>query len=562
MKIKRSNKKILPLFVSAIAILSLIVGGLAPATEAKANKIMVTDHDESGTLSIGDEFCIGEECFYIIDNSNGNIRALTKYNINAGGDTYNVQNDPDYQNLSRVESMKIQMENGYTECNWDYVYNNGDYSYSATRCYKKYDTDIVYIDLSNREDLIGTDYSTMYSTVEAEYGKDVYDCAYDYVLVGEDDVFTPYFCYDLVVNDNEIYQDPEMLSAHSGPDGKLVFPMRGNVYIATDNFYDSENNLVLTEDYRNAYLNGWGNDNYNYFTTNSSVSSYIYKYAHELSEKYDIEDVNLLTYNDVMHILTEINPYGATFADDNYLIEDDETFVWEEQVFDEDDPHGYSYWFTSILDYVPEQYNWLYSTSYWLATSWINSSNYTMYEDDYGNEGFYHSANYQFFMNTQGNLCSISGYCGPMNIPSGIRPVITMSADLFELNTFFDINGTVRWIDNSDASKKRPEKSIIHLFRNSVEIDSVEVTKDENEDLWSFTFANLLKYDSEGNEYIYTVSQDDIPLYSSDITNFNIINNYGPTNPNTLDDVTIYCILCIVAFAATASGLYLKKSRR
>ena len=565
MKIKRSNKKILPLFASVILILSIIIGIFAPTTNADSPKIIVNDNDGDGTISTGDDFCLGTECFYVIDNSNGNIRALTKYNINAGGDTYNVQNDPDYQNLSYIDAMTLQYSNGYYECNWIQTWANSSVTYSATRCYKKYDIDVVYIDVSNREDIIGTNLETLYNKVEAEYGKDVYDCEYDYIYEGQTSTFIPYFCYDFVTNDIDIHQDPEMLSAHSGPDGKLVFPMRGNIYV-TDSFYDSNNNLVLTEDYRDLYQQGINQDtDYYYYMTNTSISNYIYKYAEELSENYNIEGINLLTYNDLMHVLNDINPYNAYFADDNYLIEDDETFVWEEQIFDEDDPHGYSYWFTSILDYVPEQYDWIYSTSYWLATSWIYSHGDT-YADRFGNEGFQQAENYQFFINTQGNLCSISGYCGSMSIPSGIRPVITMDADDFELNTYFDINGTIRWVDNNNSSNTRPTISTIHLYRNGVEIGSVEVTKDDDEDLWQFGFADLPKYDENGDEYVYTVSQDDIPLYSSDITDFNIVNRYSdseiPESPDTIDNIVLYSGIGIFMAAITTVGFLAIRTRR
>lgn len=336
--------------------------------------------------------------------------------------------------------------------------------------------------------------------------------------------------------------------------------MRGNVYLH-NNFYDEHNNLILSDDYRNGYKQGLDSE-FSYMT-NAAISNYIYEYVDLLREKYTVSDINLMTYNDVMHILTAINPYGVTFDDDNYLLsgDDDSIFEWEEGTYDEDSLHGYSYWFTSMLNYIPEQYKWLYDSTYWLATSWIwNSSSPDT--DPLGNEGFYYGLNYQFFINTQGNLCSIDGHCGQITIPAGIRPVITMAADQFSLNETFDINGTVRWIDNNNASNIRPLKSTIHLFRNGVEIASTEVTKGEEDDLWHFTFANLRKYDDEGNEYVYSLSQNDIPQYSSNINDFNIINRYGPDNPNTIDHIAIYGIIGSITLMATVTGFTIKRSRR
>ena len=113
----------------------------------------------------------------------------------------------------------------------------------------------------------------------------------------------------------------------------------------------------------------------------------------------------------------------------------------------------------------------------------------------------------------------------------------------------FDINGTIRWIDDGNSSGIRPTKSTIKLYRNGELIDQVEVQKAEDADLWHFTFPNLLKYDRSGNEYKYTITQNDIPQYASDITNFDVVNEYStntptpanPSNPTTGDNsLTIY----------------------
>ena len=566
--------KIRRIFVAIFLSIPLIVSGIALPTNAESNKISVTDHDGDGTLSIGDEFCIGNECFYIISNDGTDVQALSKYNLKAGGDTFDVSANPKYSNVSNGQSKAEQYLNDYYSCNWDWLDDgNDEYYYGATRCYKRYDASYDTIDISNREDLTNISYNDFY-TITQEIYDEGYLCVYDSEYRSGIGTFItkPYICYKKKPVTTTIKQDPEMLSAHNDASGKLIFPMRGNVYWSDGN-YDIHNNLILSENYRQEYESG-----VNDYTTHTEISHYIYNYADLLKQQHDIKGINLLSYNDFMHILNKINKVGATFADDNYLIEDNEHFNWQEQEYDPGDPHGYTYWFASVLDYIPEQYNWLYSSTYWLSTGWYtgDETSYEPYEDEYGNLYRQQALNRQFFINTRGDLCSVNGYCGQMNIPAGIRPVITIAANQLQINTF-NINGTVRWIDNDNSSNVRPDISVIRLYRNNVLVDTKEVTKDDDANLWRFSFSNLLKYDENGNEYVYTVTQDNIPLYSSDITDFNIVNRYTessdvtptptpnkpiPNSPNTIDNIGSYARLAALFTAATAVIITLFRRRR
>lgn len=562
MKTKRSNKKILPLLGSAILLLSIITGVLAPNTSAANDKIMVTDHDNSGDFSVGDEFCLGDECFYLIENADGYIRALSKYNLYAGGDTVNVSSNPDFQSQTNKQLRANQYLNGYINCDSSNRYdeNLGYYVYSASVCYKSYDTKIEAIDISNRTDLINITTSDFYDIIDDEFG-DYDDCLYDKEYRQDETNSWQYYttnvyvCYSFNYEELTVKQDPQMISAHGDEKGEPEFPAHGDVYFDYGGFYDVNNNLVISEDYALEYVNNDRNYNHNI------ASYYLYEYFDILNQSQTIKDINLLSYNDLMHILNAINPDGITFEDDNYLSDDDSQFEWNENT-DDNNIHNYDYWFTSLLDYIPDEYSWLYNTTYWLGTTWYWNTN-NAHEDEYGNTGIWRDWNYQFFVDTLGDLCSVSGSCGT-SIGAGLRPVITMDADLFELNTFFDINGTVRWIDQNNISNIRPNKSIIRLYRNGTEIDSAEVVKDEEEDLWHFTFLNLLKYDYDGNEYVYTVSQDNVPLYNSDVNDFNIVNRYAPIpdSPNTIDQITIYKGLGILTVTATLIGLVVLKTRR
>ena len=556
-------KKIILAFFTSILLLTLLfANAILPAAHADESKIMVTDHDSSATFSVGDEFCLGEECFYIIENKDGNIRAISKYNLYAGGDTDDVSNNPAFQNITDWRERDIvQYSNGYSCCVWNLTSDGITDTYNSTRCYKPYDVEVKTVDLTIRTDLLNVDGSVNEAGVQAELGTDNYRCLDRLDPEGQYSYQTIYvLCYATVKKDITVKQDPEMLSAHNDESGKLVFPMRGNVYF-NDTLLDPDYEIVLSRDYHDGYVY----DNQTYFT-NNEISYYLYEYVDYLGGDSLIKDVDLMSYNDLMHVLNDINPFDITFADDNYLIEDEGHFDWQEAVYDEGDPRGYTYWFANMEQYIPEQYKWIYDSTYWLSSGWYTEENspYSGYTDAYGNTVYHVGYIYQFFVNTHADLCSVAGSCGPMIIPAGIRPVITMSADKFLLNEVFDINGTIRWEDNNDASKIRPRLSTIRLMRNDIEIDAIEVAKDEDEDLWRFSFRGLLKYDNEGNEYRYTITQDDVPLYTSDVDDdYNFVNRYasdGSDNPNTIDSIYLYGIT-LIATVSLGIGAIARKRR-
>lgn len=86
------------------------------------------------------------------------------------------------------------------------------------------------------------------------------------------------------------------------------------------------------------------------------------------------------------------------------------------------------------------------------------------------------------------------------------------------------IHGEKIWIDQDPAS--RPESITIRLHANGVEIKSQTVTvKDDG--TWGYSFPDLPTYDSNG-EIKYTVTEDQVPNYSTDYNGWNIINTYTP----------------------------------
>lgn len=82
-----------------------------------------------------------------------------------------------------------------------------------------------------------------------------------------------------------------------------------------------------------------------------------------------------------------------------------------------------------------------------------------------------------------------------------------------------ELSGTKRWKD--DTVEDRPVSIKVNLLRNDVVIETEEVTADDN---WDYEFTELDKYDKDGKYYDYTVKEQDVPGYSSEVDGKDITN--------------------------------------
>ena len=85
-----------------------------------------------------------------------------------------------------------------------------------------------------------------------------------------------------------------------------------------------------------------------------------------------------------------------------------------------------------------------------------------------------------------------------------------------------DISGKKTWVDNDNQDGKRPESITVRLFANGEEEDSIVVTADDN---WEYTFTGLDKYKA-GQEINYTVKEDSVEGYTTEVSGYNITNTH------------------------------------
>ncbi|WP_156854135.1 Cna B-type domain-containing protein [Oceanobacillus sp. AG] len=86
------------------------------------------------------------------------------------------------------------------------------------------------------------------------------------------------------------------------------------------------------------------------------------------------------------------------------------------------------------------------------------------------------------------------------------------------------VSGAKTWNDGDDQDRKRPDSITVNLLANGEQVDSAEVTA---EDKWKYSFTDLPKYNA-GEEIVYTVTENSVDKYTTEIDGYNIKNHYTP----------------------------------
>ena len=95
------------------------------------------------------------------------------------------------------------------------------------------------------------------------------------------------------------------------------------------------------------------------------------------------------------------------------------------------------------------------------------------------------------------------------------------------------------WDDDSNKGGKRPETLTLTLngLPTGTDAPTATVTKSEDGNTWTYTWSGLPKYDAEGAEIAYTVSENAVPT-GYDVSNPATVSNNG-TITNTLQTGTL-----------------------
>ena len=84
------------------------------------------------------------------------------------------------------------------------------------------------------------------------------------------------------------------------------------------------------------------------------------------------------------------------------------------------------------------------------------------------------------------------------------------------------VSGSKTWNDANNQDGKRPTSIKINLFADGQEIDSKTVTEADG---WAWSFTDLPKY-ADGEEIVYTITEDAVKDYTTVVSGYNVTNTY------------------------------------
>lgn len=91
---------------------------------------------------------------------------------------------------------------------------------------------------------------------------------------------------------------------------------------------------------------------------------------------------------------------------------------------------------------------------------------------------------------------------------------------------FVDVPVTKTWSDNNNKDGNRPDSITVRLYADGVEVNSQVITAANN---WAHTFTELPRYkEDHKTEIVYSVNEDAVPMYTTEINGYNLINHYLP----------------------------------
>ena len=114
----------------------------------------------------------------------------------------------------------------------------------------------------------------------------------------------------------------------------------------------------------------------------------------------------------------------------------------------------------------------------------------------------------------------VSGYDTVINGDASKGFVITNS----HTPATTEVSGSKTWDDKGDQDGKRPDSITIRLYADGKQVDNVTVTAEND---WKWSFKNLPEYEN-GSKITYTITEDTVPGYTTNVDGFNVTNSYTP----------------------------------
>ena len=97
------------------------------------------------------------------------------------------------------------------------------------------------------------------------------------------------------------------------------------------------------------------------------------------------------------------------------------------------------------------------------------------------------------------------------------------------------VSGTKTWVDYDNKYNSRPESITINLLANGEKVDSKTITPQNGR--WTYEFDEGLPVYKNGQKITYTISEEEVSGYTSNVTGYNVTNTYteAPTGTITMN---------------------------
>ena len=93
------------------------------------------------------------------------------------------------------------------------------------------------------------------------------------------------------------------------------------------------------------------------------------------------------------------------------------------------------------------------------------------------------------------------------------------------------VSGTKTWVDYDNKYNSRPESITINLLANGEKVDSKTITPQNGS--WTYEFEGLPVY-KNGQKITYTISEEEVSGYTSNVTGYNVTNTYTEAPKGTI----------------------------
>jgi len=439
---------------------------------------------------IGSEIACGTERFYVLENKNDSVKMLAKYNLYTG---------------FIIDRYKITKESDDTRTNSQYC-----------------------------SDLASEKHASLKLDPEATHSAQP-----PYYTVDE-------YCYlETPIITDKVIQSENAIGAHVDKNGDYLYPQIGDVYLMNgftySSYVSSQDDSQIIDD-SVPYEDNSFKDFIINIDSGTVTGTKLQEYNNSLqSLGFDISSISLLSISELNNIIKKISEKELPLVDWGDAIRTMPTGY--------NSVGGYTYYpyrgvFGDLKEYIPDNYSWLYSTTYWNRT--IFTSNNTFY------------GKYYTFTGSMGKLCGAGfTFCGGKTLLGcGIRPVITIPVNELKylIKPETDGNGTIDVVENSIGGETIQFKV---SAKKGYKLGSIVIKTDSGEEV-EFSEGEITKNDDGTfsiNKNKFTMPFENVTIQAK----FELENILK--NPETGDKV-LFIILILVVSIGIRTFIYKKKESR